>query len=529
MYNLLPLNVLKYQFELDKVDSAYIISRFCEEFEKNMFDEFLSKIPISGYYPSIDEYDYFDKLRSKVNDYIDIFYNGDKLSKFEREIERAYLVLKNNTSLEQISSELNKQKTRINCILTQSDMNKIAGLLNFRMNNLNYMEFSSPKFERIDPEYMFNTLYLIRSSTLSRYSIKDFINKMKLDYQYRQSLIRLGSDYRVKMSGKYLLSQIIIYTTCKEFNDEFNLNINYKIALNFQIALTWLVVQRLEVISKNNDNFTKACNTLISTIKENLVTHIEQQILVFDSLRLKGKRIKNVNKLIDKAFQSLNFNFNMLGKINKAVYLTSNLFLNEFLETGKNEHLLEFNDLFTETDDVLINKLYKVYYPNHIAEFFISLHDHINSKDYFDIEQGDLNFNISHMKIPFIYNQQMLQEKDFILSLNNNPKAILNYNLFVEELIKYHNIQNLPNNVNEFTYNVHDSDCYSTQDINKLPLKQRLSMKYQQEWIFSNEIEEEERKYEQKQKEMSLMGKELQYRSRDKIGLNELIVYQKKY
>jgi len=54
----------------------------------------------------MEDYDKFAKLKDKIYNLIQIFYNGDILTPFEREIERAYLTGKQiDYSLENINKE----------------------------------------------------------------------------------------------------------------------------------------------------------------------------------------------------------------------------------------------------------------------------------------------------------------------------------------------------------------------------------------------------------------------------------------
>lgn len=79
---------------IGNTDTGYWISCFFEEYEKNVIDALLEKVLISGRVVNLDDIEEFDKLRKKANDLYRIFYEGDRLTPFEREIERMYLLLK---------------------------------------------------------------------------------------------------------------------------------------------------------------------------------------------------------------------------------------------------------------------------------------------------------------------------------------------------------------------------------------------------------------------------------------------------
>lgn len=77
--------------DADDYNSQYIHSIFCQEYEKNMLDAITQKQIMNGSVPSILDKPKHDQIKKKVADLIDIFYNGDKLTKLELDIERMYI------------------------------------------------------------------------------------------------------------------------------------------------------------------------------------------------------------------------------------------------------------------------------------------------------------------------------------------------------------------------------------------------------------------------------------------------------
>lgn len=141
------------------IDTAYWISIFFEDYEKNMLDGMTDKLIICGRVPALDDMDNYNKLAEKVNGLIKTFYMGEELSPYEREIERMYLILKQRKSnlrdniqnvIYLIKKDLENSKYKRSIVhLTFSETLKIQGHLNFRMIHPSYFFKSHPIFEVI--------------------------------------------------------------------------------------------------------------------------------------------------------------------------------------------------------------------------------------------------------------------------------------------------------------------------------------------------------------------------------------------
>lgn len=70
------------------------MSVFLEEYEKPMYEEYLRKVLMNGQVPLMEDYEKMESLRKKADEIVDIFYNGDKLTNYEKDVEKRYLVLK---------------------------------------------------------------------------------------------------------------------------------------------------------------------------------------------------------------------------------------------------------------------------------------------------------------------------------------------------------------------------------------------------------------------------------------------------
>lgn len=111
---LFEFNQLKYMKSIGNIDTAYWISTFFEDYEKNMLDAMTEKLLICGRVPLIEDLENYSKVKDKVNFLITKFHMGDHLSPFEREIERMYLLLKQEKySLNNFQEEVRLIKVRV--------------------------------------------------------------------------------------------------------------------------------------------------------------------------------------------------------------------------------------------------------------------------------------------------------------------------------------------------------------------------------------------------------------------------------
>ena len=76
------------------IGTDYWLSVFLEDYEKNVIDGVLEKVIVSGRVPFLEDYDYFKTAKEKVDRLWKVFYEGDEMTPFEREIERMYLLIK---------------------------------------------------------------------------------------------------------------------------------------------------------------------------------------------------------------------------------------------------------------------------------------------------------------------------------------------------------------------------------------------------------------------------------------------------
>jgi hypothetical protein len=380
VHNLIPYAYMKHIHSHNIIDSGYVISRFFEEWEKPMYDAAFSKFFVCGRVEFMEDAEYFKKLKTDVNKLIDIFYNGDKLSEFEREIERAYLTVKQNKFNElQAKYFANPKLKRDECFLTFSEKNKIFGHVNFRMRHPSYFFQPRPIFEKISVDKMFYSLYEIRYNVLKKFQL---YKKLQLKFYYRKSL--LNSPHRVEYASYYLYLQVFQYLECYEFYNEFNLKLNFKQNFNMMVLHFWLIIQRLQKIAedKNCDKLTKKfCSQIIYNLKERIVNYFMGNLDKLQFTHRESPKISNVHIFVNKLLDLYTWHFEIINHGENKLPLLRNL----------------INDIVFENSGKSIDDKYLMKFV-----YYISIHyDYLNNKSYKDIESSDFDFSV--MRIPNNY------------------------------------------------------------------------------------------------------------------------------
>lgn len=380
VHNLIPYAYMKHIHSHNIIDSGYVISRFFEEWEKPMYDAAFSKFFICGRVEFMEDAEYFKNLRTDVSNLIDVFYNGDKLTEFEREIERAYLTCKQNKFNELQAKYFANPKLKIEeCFLTFSEKNKISGHVNFRMRHPQYFFQPRPIFEKISVENMFLSLYEIRYNVLKKFQI---FKKLQLKFYYRKSL--LTSPHRLEYASYYLYLQVFQYLECYEFYNEFNLKLNFKQNFNMMVLHFWLIIQRLQKLTEDKDSdkqTKKFCNQIIKNLKERIVNYFMSNLSKLQFTHRESPKIANVHIFINQILDLYTWHFEIINHNENKLPLLRNL----------------VNELVFENSDKSINDKYLIKFA-----YYINIHYHyINTKSYKDIESS--NFDFSIMRIPNNY------------------------------------------------------------------------------------------------------------------------------
>jgi len=454
-YTLYDIQNMRFMKNLNVIDTGYIISRFFEEFEKPMYDAVLSKLIVSGRIEFMEDQSEFTQIKEKINKIVDIFYNGDVLSPLEREIERSYIILKMQKQNELMKLYASNTKLkREDIFVSYSEMNKFFGHVNFRMHHPEYNFKPRPEYEKVNVEQMFYNLYEIRFNSLKENS---YLEKLKLRYHYRKSLIE-NSDHRVKFLSNYIFTQIIQYIDSWEFNNFFDLNLNFKVNLNLAILHTWFIINRLINLSLNKEIPSKTktyCKFLIEGLIESLINYSENNQFKFE--------FYNNNKDLDKVSDSKFFIKRLLDQYTfhfEIFNLTKN---NNFLHLPLLLNGMIFNGDYNLNDKSL-NK-FALYVYEHFWYF--------SNKSYEEIETSDFNFSI--YKVPINYNDYILNRN--VLSMKN----FNSYSYFMKDYFYNENIYK--EHFKNFGFEVHKIEEDFKNNKNKLLTYKRSISENNAEWI----------------------------------------------
>ena len=182
------------------INSQYFMSIICEEYEKNLYEAYMKKVLMNGQVVSIGDYNDYVKIKEKADEIFDIFYNGEKLTEFERDIERRYLSLKSDKLNKY---ERNKTK-RYKVNWTLSDINRYQEQENYRMTDPEFLSKPRPIYAKFDLDESLKQLYTymdIKNTGWLRRKIA-WLTEMKIFEQSR---------HRTKLQAKVLLAKIFQY------------------------------------------------------------------------------------------------------------------------------------------------------------------------------------------------------------------------------------------------------------------------------------------------------------------------------
>lgn len=94
-----------------KINSAFIISNFSEDYFKEMIDEYLTKVLVCGKAPSDPQKQ--ESVEQAVNELYRSFYFGEKTTPLERQLEQAYLSAKQYKCMRAEAKKETKKKVLV--------------------------------------------------------------------------------------------------------------------------------------------------------------------------------------------------------------------------------------------------------------------------------------------------------------------------------------------------------------------------------------------------------------------------------
>lgn len=126
--------------EMDEMNSQYVHSVFCQEYEKNMIEAIKQKIVMNGSVPSIMDKPRHDIIVREALSLHRQFYEGEELTILEKDIERTYITDK----LYKLKKWRRRKSYRFKVKWTNSDYNCLQEHVNYRMNSLDYFDKTKP-------------------------------------------------------------------------------------------------------------------------------------------------------------------------------------------------------------------------------------------------------------------------------------------------------------------------------------------------------------------------------------------------
>jgi hypothetical protein len=155
-------------YEADDVNSQFVQSVVCEEFEKQLHDAITQKVVMNGSVVPLIEKSKHDAIKDRVSKIHKIFYSGDPLTNLEIDIERMYV----NEKHEKMAAYSKRKSLRYKVRWTISDLNKHQDQINYRMNEPEYFGTAKPKFAPLDLdnalECMYTHMDILKTSKLRR-------------------------------------------------------------------------------------------------------------------------------------------------------------------------------------------------------------------------------------------------------------------------------------------------------------------------------------------------------------------------
>jgi len=121
-----------------------------------MIEAVLQKKVVNGSVPAMSDRRKSKEIGEQCQRWVDTFYEGDKLSPLETDIERMYVS-------EKLDKHRNYQKAksfRYKVRWTVSDLNRYQDQKNYRMNDQEYFGQPKPKFVPFDLDAALNCMYV---------------------------------------------------------------------------------------------------------------------------------------------------------------------------------------------------------------------------------------------------------------------------------------------------------------------------------------------------------------------------------
>ncbi|CAI2359543.1 unnamed protein product [Moneuplotes crassus] len=377
-------------YESDSINTQYLMTIFCEEYEKNLYEAYHNKVLMNGQVPSLADYNEHEAIKKKADDLFDVFYNGDKLTSFERDIERRYLAAK----FEKLSKYKKNKSERYKVRWTLSDINRFQEHDNYRMTDPEYLAKPKPIFSYFTMDdslkHLYTYLDIKNVGRIRRFWV--WLTEMRL---YERS------RHRNQLQAKIILQKLFQYPDTWEFVNQLEVEEDFHINHSIVNMHIWLVCTRLRDFTKN-----KFAEELALDLIDTFNGFTRNEIYDLDVMR-KERKIESIENYLFAIRKNFDNHFYINGKTAENPYFKIDS--------------LVWSCIYHEKVPRYSDKVYKM------SEYLIKSFKYIKTLSYQDIEGG--NFDWNACLTPINYEDRVikynipLSEYEFQREMNSSYKV----------------------------------------------------------------------------------------------------------
>jgi hypothetical protein len=268
-----------------------------------MYEAYAKKILMNGQVVSLGDYNEHVALKKKADDIFDIFYNGEKLTGFERDLERKYLSEKMNKVTKYQKNKTSRYKVR----WTLSDINRFQEHSNYRMTDPEYLSKARPEFLHFSLDDSLNHLY-------TNLDIKNIRGIRRLWVWLTQMRYYERSRHRNNLQAKVVLQKVFQYPDSWEFVNQLDVEEDFHINHSIANMHIWMISTRLKDFVKN-----KFAEELAMDLVEVFNDYTRKEIYDLDVMR-KEKKIESIENYLFAIRKNFDNHFYINGKTAENPY-----------------------------------------------------------------------------------------------------------------------------------------------------------------------------------------------------------------
>ena len=345
---------------------------------------------MNGQVVSLGDYNEHEALRKKADKIYDIFYHGDKLSGFERDVERRYLAAK----LEKLNKYKKAKTERYKVRWTISDINRFQEHENYRMTDPEFLAKARPEFSYFSMDESIKHLYTyldIRNvGRIRRFWV--WLTEMRI---YERS------RHRNQLQAKVILQKLFQYPDSWEFVNQLEVEEDFHINHSIVNMHIWLIITRLRDFTKN-----KFAEDLGLDLIDTFNGFTRKEIYDLDVMR-KERKIDNIENYLYAIRKNFDNHFYINGKTAENPYFKIDA--------------LVWSCIYHEKIPRYSDKVYKM------SEYLIRCFKFIKTLSFQEIEGGNIDWNAC--RIPINYEDRVikynipLSEYEFKREMNSSYKV----------------------------------------------------------------------------------------------------------